>query len=162
MATVAITIKVSELDIDIRTKSHQEVAAISDPVMRYASEAGNDKTEEIHRCVYEATGNLRRILRKFLEAPSSSTTTDDLPADWSQGTTFNFTLNLAERRQPVLMSEPLTTKIHEYIVDKALDLFYRSVSQPQLADSHSVRAAAAVDEIKDMVYNKIKPTVSRA
>lgn len=157
--TTTIVLQGLNLLLDIRNKSHQEVADIADVKQKYHVEAGTDKDEDVKRSLQEAIHMLKNVCRDFLISSSSETTTevDDSLEGITEESEIELELHLSGRRDGILQAEDLANVIHSYVVNKALELFYGNTPIKELAQLHMTRAAESEAKLRGMLYRKRKP-----
>lgn len=154
METVTINITRESLLADMKVKSHAEVASIADPKARYLAELGTEKEEEANQDITDAVAEVESILRPFLAANNGTETASDAYDDTNA---ITFTLSVTDRKADG-MAAPLTKAVHAYIVDSALEKFYTSVAQPDLAQRHLAQQSAALPFIENILYRRKNPT----
>lgn len=137
---------------DLRSKSHYEVANITDVEARYRAEAGSEKMEEIVRCIGEGVARLSHRCWRYLREDFTDTVdnTSFLPD------LFSFDLVMSERRA-LGKAESLREAMHTFIVEYALSKFYSDMAQQDLSNKHSVQAIEAGNRIDDLLYKKLPP-----
>ena len=136
---------------DIRTKSHLEVASVADPAARYRIEAGTEKLSEIKRGIAGAVSTLVEKCYRFMDAPGIDAEDDSVTEK-----DVVLILSVGPRRMEG-KEKAVTQKIHESIVNLALQKFYVSVSQVDLSRAHQAQATANIDEIEQMLRRKRPP-----
>ena len=136
---------------DIRTKSHLEVASVADPAARYRIEAGTEKLSEIKRDIAGAVSSLVEKCYRFMDAPGIDAEDDSVTEK-----DVVLILSVGPRRMEG-KEKAVTQKIHEAVVNLALQKFYVSVSQVDLSRAHQAQATANIDEIEQMLRRKRPP-----
>ena len=136
---------------DIRTKSHLEVASVADPAARYRIEAGTEKLSEIKRDIAGAVSTLVEKGYRFMDAPGIDAEDDSVTEK-----DVVLILSVGPRRMEG-KEKAVTQKIHEAVVNLALQKFYVSVSQVDLSRAHHAQATANIDEIEQMLRRKRPP-----
>ena len=136
---------------DIRTKSHLEVASVADPAARYRIEAGTEKLSEIKRDIAGAVSTLVEKGYRFMDAPGIDAEDDSVTEK-----DVVLILSVGPRRMEG-KEKAVTQKIHEAVVNLALQKFYVSVSQVDLSRAHQAQATANIDEIEQMLRRKRPP-----
>ncbi len=149
-----IYLDVDELLFDMRNKSHQDTADISDVEARYRVEAGTHKTEELRRCLLEVSSTLTRRVSRYLVDYYRQLADNNLHLPETLVYDFDF----SERRM-INKAQPLSDAMHAFIVHYALAKYYATVNHTELSNKHSTLtqdASAALDEI---IYTKRPPIV---
>lgn len=146
-----ITLSIDRIIKDIRTKSHLEVSSIADPSARYKVEAGTEKLSEIKRDIAGAVSSLVNECYRFLDMPGVDEEDDSISgADIVLGVS-------AGLRRLDGKEKAITQKIHEAVVNFALQKFYTSVSQMDLSSVHQAQARADIEELERMLRRKRPP-----
>lgn len=146
-----ITLSIDRIIKDIRTKSHLEVSSIADPSARYKVEAGTEKLSEIKRDIAGAVSSLVNECYRFLDMPGIDEEDDSISgADIVLGVS-------AGLRRLDGKEKAVTQKIHEAVVNFALQKFYTSVSQMDLSSVHQAQARADIEELERMLRRKRPP-----
>lgn len=149
-----VILNVSELLFDIRNKSHEECASITDVETRYRAEAGNHKNEELFRSLVEVGTALARTCRKYLvdyyqeEADNSVSLPESLVFE------FDFSERRGEGK-----AQPLADAMHSYMVHYTLAKYYATVSQSELSNKHSLATNEAATAIRELITYKKPPIV---
>lgn len=151
---MTITISISELLSDIKTKSRLETDGIADADMKYRVQVGSEKNDEIYRDLTSSHASVRRVMRRFLQKDYSDSDNNELPVPYM--TDFTYVLAFADRRLANKV-QPLTDKIHDYLVHLTLSKFYASVSAGELSNAHSMLTIDAANQIEDLLYSKDSP-----
>lgn len=146
-----VTLSIDNIIKDIRTKSHLEVASVTDPSARYRIEAGSEKLAEVRRDVAGAVASLVESCYRFLEMKG----TDEV--DDSVGDKDIVLELVAGPRRMAGKEKAVTQKMHEIVVDFAMQKFYVSVSQLDLSKAHQAQATAGVTELEQMLRRKRPP-----
>ena len=139
---------------DIRSKSHYEVANVTDAETRYRIEAGSEKKDEIIRCINEGVSRLyhrcwRYLKEDWKEYADNTTSLPDV---------FPVELVLAERRA-IGKAEPLKEAMHTFVVEYALSKFYSDMAMQDISNKHSMLALDAEKRIEDLLYKKLPPRI---
>jgi hypothetical protein len=150
-----IVLEVAELLFDIRNKSHEECASITDVEARYRAEAGHHKDEEIFRSLVGVNSSLTRLVRRYL-VDSIALEADD---NASIPDSFVYEFEISQRRADNL-TQPMADAMHDYLVHYTLAKFYATVSQGDLSNKHSALTQAAATEIEELLYTKKPPMIS--
>ena len=150
--TITITIGRSSVLSDIRVKSHAEAASISDAEERYIVEAGTEKLPEVHQCITDAFAEVSAFVRPFITGSASATAND---AYRSSGD-LALALDIPTRKS-VALATPLADAIHKYVVDSAMNKFYRAVSRPAMGEPHAQSLASDKANIDVLLYTKQEP-----
>lgn len=137
---------------EIRQKSHLEVQDIQDPAQQYHVRAGLDKEDEIRRCMDDGFAQVYRRCLRFLEN-TYVVRSDDAPTV-SDVRVYNFILS---ERRGANKAEPLTSAMHDLVVQYALSKFYSTVNQGELSNKHSLLALEAARTIDELLYTKKPP-----
>lgn len=146
-----VTIDIEKIIRDIRTKSHLEVANVADPSVRYRVEAGTEKISEVRRNVAGAVSTLVNDCYRFLDMPGVDGADDEIAGD-------KVVLEVAAGPRRIEGKEKaLAQKIHEIIVDLAMQKFYVSVSQIETSKAHAAQAEAGKAELLAMLRRKRPP-----
>lgn len=136
---------------DIRTKSHLEVASVADPSARYIVEAGTEKLPEVKRDIAGAVSSLVDKCYRFLDAPGI-----DMEDDSINGKDVRIILSAGPRRMEG-KEKAVAQKLHEIVVNLAMQKFYVSVSQVDLSRAHQAQATANIEELEQMLRRKRPP-----
>ena len=150
--TITITIGRSSVLSDIRVKSHAEAASISDAEERYIVEAGTEKLPEVHQCITDAFAEVSAFVRPFITGSASATAND---AYRSSGD-LALALDIPTRKS-IALATPLADAIHKYVVDSAMNKFYRAVSRPAMGEPHAQSLASDKANIDVLLYTKQEP-----
>ena len=150
-----VVLDVAELLFDIRNKSHEECASITDVEARYRAEAGRHKDEELFRSLVEVNSSLTRLVRRYLK--EFITTEADNNAAIPDSFIYEF--EISQRRSSNL-TQPMADAMHSYLVHYTLAKFYATVSQTDLSNKHSTLTQAAATEVEELLYTKNPPTIS--
>lgn len=146
-----VTLNIETIIKDIRTKSHLEVASITDPSARYRVEAGSEKLSEVKRDIAGAVATLIDNCYRFLDMKQSAEADDSIG-----GKDIVLEFNAGQRRMEG-KEKAVAQKLHEIVVDFAMQKFYVSVSQIDLSHAHQAQATAAVEELEKMLRRKRPP-----
>lgn len=149
-----VTINIQKLIDDIRRKSHLEFANVQDPTVRYKKEVGSEKIGEIKRDLEEAASTIVNECYRFLSAPVNYDVDNTVPAI----TDYVFVIVGSSRRFDG-KEKAVAQKIHEAMVDLALQKYYISVSEADLANAHQKQATAGILELKRMLTQKRPPKI---
>lgn len=149
---MTISLSVAEILADIKSKSHYEVSAITDPETRYRVEAGTEKEKELFRSILEVASTLSHRLRRFLAEDYLEEAGDGLAVP--EAIVYDFVVS---DRRAANIAQPLADAMHEYIVHYAMAKFYATVSQGDLSNAHSTLTAAAAERINEIIYTKQPP-----
>lgn len=149
---MVITLYSQEILNDLRSKSHYEVANITDVEARYRVEAGGEKMDEIVRCINEGVARLRHRCWRFLKDDWKETSDNVVTLPDA----FTIELVLTERRA-VGKAEPLTEAMHTLVVEYALSKFYSDMAQQDLSNKHGLLAVDAGNRIEELLYSKLPP-----
>lgn len=146
-----VTLDIERIIRDIRTKSHLEVANVADPSVRYRVEAGSEKISEIRRNVAGAVSSLVNDCYRFLDMPGTDEADDEIVGD-------KVVLDVSAGPRRVAGKEKaFAQKIHEIVVDLAMQKFYVSVSQIEMSKAHAAQADAGKAELLTMLRRKRPP-----
>lgn len=149
--TMVVTLDIERIIRDIRTKSHLEVANVADPSVRYRVEAGTEKMSEIRRNVAGAVSSLVNDCYRFMDVAGTNGADDTIAGD-------KVVLDvMAGPRRVAGKEKALAQKIHEIVVDLAMQKFYVSVSQIEMSKAHAAQADAGKAELKVMLHQKRPP-----
>lgn len=146
-----IRLSIESIIKDIRTKSHLEVASVADPATRYKIEAGTEKLAEIKRNIAGAVSTLVEKCYRFMDAPGI-----DYEDDSVTDKDITLTLSVGPRRMEG-KEKAVAQKIHEAVVNFALQKFYVSVSQVDLSGAHQAQGKANIEELEQMLRRKRPP-----
>ena len=146
-----VTLDIEKIIRDIRTKSHLEVANVADPSVRYRVEAGTEKLSEVRRDVAGAVSTLVNDCYRFLDMPAVNGADDTISGD---KVVFEV---LAGPRRMEGKEKALAQKIHEIVVDLAMQKFYVSVSQIEMSKAHAAQAENGKSELLTMLRRKRPP-----
>ena len=146
-----VTLKIERIIKDIQSKSHLEVASVADPASRYRIEAGTEKLSEIKRDIAGATSTLIEGCYRFLDRGGYDETDD------SVGDKDIVIKLLGGTRRFDGKEKSIAQKLHEIIVDLALEKFYVSVSQADLSRLHQLQAASGITELERLLRRKRPP-----
>ena len=146
-----ITLLYSELLFDLTNKNRSEVALL-DPAVRYRSEVGKDKEEEVRRCLLNSLSTLTANYARFMRA------VEVLPVDNQSFVPDKIEIDIygSERRLAGKMPA-IADCMHSLLVNMTLSLFYRSVGQGDLSASRDNLAAVDVQVLKKLLYSKQPP-----
>ena len=150
---MTITITYEVLLNDIMATSRMELAGASDPTARYLAEAGTEKLGKINRCITEGVEQANILGHEYFQNAynaGAGNTIGTMPTQW------DFVFEGGERRlagkQTILAS-----LLHALLRDLCLSVFYLSVSQPELAKSHSTLATSELSQIDTVLHTKVRP-----
>lgn len=148
-----VIIQKSELNYNIRRKSHTELAQLPSE-QRYLLEAGSDKEDEINRCIVEAYAILQENLSRFLSLSPSveDASTDDASIADVLVLDFEYSGRRLAGREQSLADECLA-----YLTDATLSNFYLSVGSDEMAKKHAEMATNKLQFIMRMLYTKLPP-----
>ncbi len=149
-----IILNVSELLFDIRNKSHEECAEITDAEARFRAEAGNHKNEELFRCLAEVGTALARTCIKYLDNYYQEEASNAL--DLPEALVYEF--DFSERRADG-KAQPMADAMHSYCVHYTLAKYYATVSQGELSNKHSLLTNEAAGAIRELMMYKKAPIV---
>lgn len=152
---MVITLYEQELYNDFRSKSHYEVAEITDAEARYRAEAGTEKQGEIVRCIRDGIAQARHRCLRFLDETITPEADDSYATDDVE---YVFSFPVSERRA-IGKAEPLAAALHNFVVHYAMSKFYSSVSQMELSNKHSLQAVENGTDIDRLLYTKQPPRV---
>lgn len=147
-----VTLDIETIIRDIRTKSHLEVSPIADPSARYRIEAGTEKLSEVRRNIAGAVSSLVNDCYRFLDMKGTDGTNDSVSK--SKKVVLEV---IAGPRRLDGKEKALAQKIHEIVVDLAMQKFYVSVSQIDLSKAHQAQAVAGIAELEAMLRRKRPP-----
>jgi len=137
---------------DIRTKSHLEVQNVADPSARYRVEAGTEKLSEIRRDIAGAVSSLVNDCYRFLDMKGTDGANDDV----SKAKKVVLEVMAGPRRLDG-KEKALAQKIHEIVVDLAMQKYYVSVSQIDMSKEHQAQAVSGIAELESMLRRKRPP-----
>lgn len=148
-----ISLDYKELLYDITTKNRSEVAML-EPGVRYRSEIGADKTDEVKRCLLNSLSTLTATYARFVQD------TLVLPSDneLSIPETIEIDIYGSDRRLGGKTSA-ISNTMHSLLVNMTLSLFYISVTQTDLAKIHDDLAVLDVQLLKKLIYIKQPPCI---
>lgn len=147
-------IEIREVLFDMKNKSHQEAALVADPEQRYLIEAGTEKDDELIRCIINSVSVVRARCSRFL-AGCEPVDCDNMPGlDAESRVTFLF--GYSARRSPSA-AKTVTDRIHSFMVDYSLALFYEGTKQADSAAVRRAEADRAIAEIEYLLYDKGAP-----
>ena len=149
-----IFLNVDELLFDMRNKSHQETADITDVEERYRVEAGEHKVDELRRGISEVASILTRTVSRYLVDYYHQYADNDscLPE------TLVYEFELSERRM-INKAQPLSDAMHSFIVHYVLAKYYATVNRTELSNKHSQLTQEAALLIDEILYTKRPPIV---
>ena len=146
-----VTLDIETIIRDIRTKSHLEVANVADPAARYRVEAGTEKLTEVRRNIAGAVSSLVNECYRFLDMAGTGESDDTIAGD-------KVVLNVtAGPRRLDGKEKAFAQKIHEIVVDLAMQRFYVSVAQVDMSKAHQSQAVAEIAELETMLRRKRPP-----
>jgi len=151
---MVIELNFKELFDRMRAVSHREVAEIPDAEARYRAEAGTEKTDDLERCLVDASARLASRLMRFLLQRDI----DYVDNEHTRPNSFTYELSLSERRS-INKAEPLKEACNTFLLEYALSEFYSIVSQGELSNKHSLKALEAGDHINELLFFKLPPQV---
>jgi len=146
-----VTLDIETIIRDIRTKSHLEVASVSDPTARYRVEAGTEKLSEVRRDIAGAVSSLVNDCYRFLDMGGNGEVDDSISGD-----KVVLNVNAGPRRMDG-KEKALAQKIHEIVVDLAMQKFYVSVAQVDMSKAHQAQAVSGIAELESMLRRKRPP-----
>ena len=147
-----IILDIAELLLDIRNKSHEECASITDVEARFRAEAGNHKNLELFRTLLEVNSSLTRLVRRYLMEYIAIEANDNAELPES----FVYEFEISQRRSDNL-AQPLTDAMHSYLVHYTLAKFYATVSQTEFSNKHSTLTQSAATEVEELLFTKKPP-----
>lgn len=150
-----VVLDIKELLFDIRNKSHEECASITDVEARFRAEAGNHKNEELFRTLVEVNSSLTRLVRRYLMEFIAIEANDNAELPES----FVYEFEISQRRADNL-AQPLADQMHAYLVHYALAKFYATVSQTEMSNKHSTLTQAAATEVEELLFTKKPPIIT--
>ena len=156
-----VDINTIELVYAIRRESYAELAVlIQDEDLRYKTEPGSERNEELKKYIKESFSELMSALTRFIQVIPSmqdedgGVHLDDLSDHLPDVMGIDF--KHSERR--------LTGKIdlvarlcNEYLIHSVLFKHYRTVGQLDLAKSRSEMAAACIERVSALLHLKGEP-----
>ena len=156
-----INITTSEILFNIKNKSHQELAVLlADPEQRYPQEAGDDKLEDIKRCVVEAAADAVGVVSRFEYGRLAE---EEVTAGASESGIllpefFTFDVENSERRI-VTEEQALADLILSYITNRSLARYYYNAGRNDLAAKDDANAVNDKDLILKILYRKRRPAI---
>jgi len=149
-----VVLIVDELLHDIATVSHLEVAQIADIDLRYRSEAGTDKTDEIIRCIRAAIVNLVALCNRFRLTVS----TEEVDNALNIPERFVLDFGTTERRTSG-KEQAICDVMHNIVVDNALVKFYSNVQQIDLSNNHALPLQESINIFQQLIFSKNPPLI---
>lgn len=147
-----ITIVYSEVLFDLQNKNREEVRSIQEPQARYQAEAGSNKTDEVRRCLQEAFSQVESMYVRFINSSSDNDASNVL----EEGDDRSLVFEVSDRRASG-KSQVIADTIHSLIVNHALQKFYNTVQQPELAAKRNSLAEADASMLNKLLYEKLPP-----
>lgn len=150
---VRIIINTGEALRDLRKKSQLETETVEDVETRYKFEAGQDKDEELFRCMQFADALLRTRLGRFLASDIDQSCAKN---EYGIPENYVYDLIVGERRADGLAVR-MVEMLHDYMVSTTLAKYYQTVGAVQLGQARAQSSNATGDLIQRELYTKKPP-----
>ncbi len=145
---------IDELIYDIKNKSSLELSSINDSESRYRAQVGEDKRDELERCILEASASLSSLLSRILNYRYLQSA--DNIAGLGDAIEYNF--YPSERRQ-INKLPAFVDLLHAATVNLSMFRYYNTLSMPELANMRESMAKQDIAKIERMAFEKLPPTI---
>lgn len=147
-----IILNVQELADDIFAKSHYGTALLESVDQRYDVEAGEDKKDDVARCLTEANSIMVTMCSRFMNCSYTDVASNmlDVPD------CFEYDFRASERRL-ANRTQAYADIMHSLLVNMTLSKFYNDVSHGDLAAKHDNLAKGDMAMLERLLYEKTPP-----